>query len=282
MRRGIGWMAAFVMLPAVCFAQEPRPVDRPTLPPGTRVAAPGAVVTPDQQIAALLYSANRNEVEFSQFAETKLQSEEAKAFAAKMVKTHQPAVEKFGKWAGSLVSADENSQRDARKTGDRSREEGAREASDQPRADQPRDDQPRKRSDDPASERSDEDSPRTTNRQARTPAAGVTGYTGGSLDWTQVHKEIADQCLTSTKEAFEQKEAAEFDMCYIGQQIMAHMQAVDKLKVLQKYASDDFRSELEEAEQMAQRHLEEAKKIAASQASKQGFQKTSTEAKANE
>src|SRR5436190_19695563 len=82
-----------------------------------------------------------------------------------------------------------------------------------------------------------------------------------SFDWVSIHRQIADQCLASTKAEFQKKEGAEFDRCFMGEQIMAHAKTLDELKVLRNYAGPELRKDIDETTQMATRHLAEAKKI---------------------
>jgi len=92
------------------------------------------------------------------------------------------------------------------------------------------------------------------------PQGGQRGGEGG-LDWISVKKQIGQQCLASVKQELSQKPAAEFDHCFMGQQIGAHMKVVDELKVLRNYASQELQQKLDKELQMAQHHLQLAKQI---------------------
>jgi len=83
----------------------------------------------------------------------------------------------------------------------------------------------------------------------------------GGLDWINVKKQIGQQCLTSVRQELSQKSASEFDQCFMGQQISAHMKVVDELKVLRNYASHDLQQTLDKELQTAQHHLQMAKQI---------------------
>jgi putative membrane protein len=87
------------------------------------------------------------------------------------------------------------------------------------------------------------------------------GEQGGRLDWVSIHKQVADQCLATVKEELSNKSSQEFDHCFMGQQIGAHMKVVDSLKVLRNYASNDLRQKLDKELETAQHHLQMAKKI---------------------
>jgi predicted outer membrane protein len=92
------------------------------------------------------------------------------------------------------------------------------------------------------------------------PQGGQRGEQGG-LDWINVKKQIGQQCLTSVKQELSQKQGSEFDQCFMGQQIGAHMKVVDELKVLRNYASHDLQQKLDKELQTAQHHLQMAKQI---------------------
>jgi predicted outer membrane protein len=91
---------------------------------------------------------------------------------------------------------------------------------------------------------------------------GGRGGAAGGLNWVSIHKQIADQCLASTKQEFAAKEGHELDRCYLGGQIMGHMKAIDEIKVLRSYASPELRAELDECSQHCTEHLMEAKALA--------------------
>ena len=91
MRSAYGWsLAALICMVGIASAQvrvEPRPGARPAAaPPAAAPAATAQQGTPDQQIAACLWAANRNEVEISKLAEQKAKSDSVKEFAAQMTK----------------------------------------------------------------------------------------------------------------------------------------------------------------------------------------------------
>jgi len=92
-------------------------------------------------------------------------------------------------------------------------------------------------------------------------AAGATRSESGGLDWISIKKQIGQQCLASTKQELSAKSSGEFDQCFMGQQIGAHMKVVDELKVLRNYASSDLQQKLDKELQMAQQHLQLAKQI---------------------
>jgi putative membrane protein len=84
---------------------------------------------------------------------------------------------------------------------------------------------------------------------------------GGSVDWVSIHKQIGKQCLESVKKELSAKQSVEFDECFVGQQIGAHMHMVDALKVLRNQVSSDLQQKLDKELQLAQQHLQAAKQL---------------------
>jgi len=83
----------------------------------------------------------------------------------------------------------------------------------------------------------------------------------GGLDWIAVKNQIGQQCLNTVKQELSQKSGAEFDQCFMGQQIGAHLKVVDELKVLRNYPSQELQQKLDKELQTAQHHLQMAKQI---------------------
>jgi predicted outer membrane protein len=65
----------------------------------------GQTTSADQQIAAKIHGGSHNEIELSKFAQTKLQSPEARGFAEKMVRDHTADAESYQRWAGKQGDA---------------------------------------------------------------------------------------------------------------------------------------------------------------------------------
>lgn len=96
-------------------------------------------------------------------------------------------------------------------------------------------------------------------------AAGTVGRRAASVDAdspiVSLHREIAAQCAQSTQEELGKKDGAEFDKCFMGAQLGAHMHAIDTMKVFQRHATGELRQVLDEGVQAATSHLEHAKGI---------------------
>jgi len=84
---------------------------------------------------------------------------------------------------------------------------------------------------------------------------------GKSFDMLQIHKKIAMRCIDSTKKELGSKEGSDFDMCYVGQQLVLHQQMIDKATVLREYASPDLQASIDKGLDGAKEHLDHAKQL---------------------
>ena len=254
----------------------------------------GASSMSNQQIAALIHGGCRNEIEISKFALERLKSPEAKQFAEKMISEHQAGCEKVAQIAGSLAAhSGDHGAADATRSDSRggasgtrgttesgtrgvegARREGREGAAREGTEDRPatpragaegREDQPRGTATvpgsttRPATARASADSDAADTAHA---LAGVrTAGTAGSVDWVSIHKQMADQCLSSTRQELGRYQGDDFDKAYMGQQLVAHMKMADELKVLRNHATGELKQEIEKGLQMANAHLEEARRI---------------------
>ena len=194
---------------------------RPTPRPAAGAPAANVQGTSDQQLAAALHDCARNEVDLGKFAQKHAKSDDVKDFAAMVIKDHSPQVDKMGKWAGNLVAARSDERREVRK----------------PVADEERGE----------------------DRPGDRPAAATAGQR--QFSWVTIHQELANQCLKTVKDELGKKEGDDFDRCFIGQQIGAHLMAIDELKVFKNHASPQLQQDIEEAIDTAEGHLKDARKI---------------------
>jgi predicted outer membrane protein len=245
--------------------------------------------TLDQQIAAFLYGCTRNEIEISRVAQENATKAEVRSFAAMMVKDHSDDLQKLQKAAGNQLSVHETDSSGARKSAEANSENGKTSGTEkvgaQSNGNSPRDERIRD------GERSSTSAPRGGQKPASpeneapgtgriegavgergTSVRGTNGVGEASInrentraasDWNTIHRQIADQCLASTKADLQKKTGSAFDKCYMDQQVLAHMKTLDELKVLRNHATGELRSDLDHSVQMTTQHLEEAKKIAA-------------------
>lgn len=78
----------------------------------------------------------------------------------------------------------------------------------------------------------------------------------------QIHKQAAKQCLQRTKQMLNEKQGAEFDKCYIGQQVVMHTQMASKLEAMQNHGSPEFQQVIRQGLQKTEEHLKQAETIA--------------------
>lgn len=196
----------------------------------------------DAQLAACLVVDNQNEVALAKLAQEHGQSQQVKRFAEQLIEDHGQLLTKLQRFAGPGQPGEGRGQR---------RTEGAerRDPAQPNQENQPAD---RATADRPAAA----DQP----RDPGTPRAGGV-QRGGQLDFVAIKREIGQQCLQSARKELQAKEGAEFDMCFMGMQIMGHMHALDTMKVFKQHASPELAQTLDEGIRTATAHLEHAKEI---------------------
>ncbi len=78
----------------------------------------------------------------------------------------------------------------------------------------------------------------------------------------EIRQEIDRQCLADAQRELEQLSGNDFDRCYTGMQVAAHMHLAAELTVLKNHAtSPELKKALEDASQTVAQHLDHAKKI---------------------
>jgi predicted outer membrane protein len=226
-------------------AQEFRdrdPAARPREGAAQRAPADTAVTKADQEMAACLLAACRNEIELAKLAQTKATSQEVKDFAAKTIRENTQGCEKLEKWAGSLASVRPAAGGQVRPLPGRPATEAVPDAP-------------------PATPRGEDPNIEVRVQPGARPVADVTVGGNRGLNWVVVHKELAAQCLASAKKELSQKEGADFDKCFIGMSVGAHQHAIDAQEVFAKHASPEFQAELQDCQKVCLGQLQEAKNI---------------------
>lgn len=203
----------------------------------------------DRHFAECLTIDNQNEVALAELAQRKTGNADVKKFAETLQKDHQQAIQELEKFT-SEASRSRRDRRDARNDArnddetnrtDRSRREER--AADRQAATIERNNRARER------------------QQAAAEGRGVTHHGDETAAMLEIKEEIAEECLASAKRELEDKDSSEFDACYIGMQIAAHMHMVDELKVLERHASSELQPVLRKSRETAQAHLDRAKEI---------------------
>jgi predicted outer membrane protein len=113
------------------------------------------------------------------------------------------------------------------------------------------------------------------NRQAEAPRAPnqpatqtrTTGAAQGGLDFLAAKREIAQRCLASAQEKWNNEKSAECEMGFVGAQLVAHEQMLNTAKVLKQYASPELQAAIDQGIQSTESHMKHAKELLNSLAS---------------
>lgn len=189
----------------------------------------------DQHLAACLALGNQEEIALAQFAQERAQNPQVKQFAQMMVEEHQQAVSQLQKAVPQLASL--NLQLKGAPGAGARTTSGATSTTSDPSSDQ---------------------TASTATADQRNGAAAAGAVDQQMLD---LGREIKEECLALTQAELGRKQGAEFDKCYIGQQLVAHTAMLAELKAGQRHVSSQLRPVLQQGAQMAEHHLAQARTI---------------------
>lgn len=88
------------------------------------------------------------------------------------------------------------------------------------------------------------------------------GTAGGQSQMIALQRRIAEECLALTRQELKDKEGADFDRCFIGQQVGAHVAMLAKLKASREFATGEVQQFIDEAIQTVEEHHKQAKQLA--------------------
>jgi predicted outer membrane protein len=179
----------------------------------------------DRQLASCLAIDNWAEVEIAKFAETKSQSDDVKQFAQMLQQEHTQILNKLQQAEPSVarfVTAGRTARADAA-----------------------------------APARTDATAP-ATRPAGRDHDPAVAG---GGDKMLQIKQEIAETCVNTFREELSKKQKTDFDRCFIGYQVGAHLHMLDTLKVFERHASPELAQTIADAKQSTQEHLTQAKQM---------------------
>lgn len=98
------------------------------------------------------------------------------------------------------------------------------------------------------------------------PQSGGANQAGGQNAALQqlaaIERQIAERCQQNLREKLQSKQGAEFDHCFVGSQIMGHMQMLAELEVIQSQTSGPLRQIAQESQPKVQHHLQTAEQLA--------------------
>lgn len=248
--QGVTVVAALLTVVATTtFAQAPAaprraPGERilrrasPDQPGAQRVTANRAESAPsqltDRQIANWLAICNQEEVEMGKLASSKAKNEKVREFADHLVKGHNELLTQLQQFGASTIALrQDNNAPDANAAA--------------PAA--------------PSNADRDANVARTDRQQVQTRTA-ASGQ--GGLDFLAVKRQIAQHCLETAQKEWNDKgedKAAECDMAFVGQQIVAHQQMLGTQKILKQYASPELQMVIDKGIQSTEDHLAQAKDL---------------------
>lgn len=225
-------------------------------------AAAGSQNPVDHFLAGCLLAKNKAEVELSQIALQKAENAEVKEFAQKMVQDHQKMIEQLQPLAmqggasrttssSILGSSSESRGRSATtegRTTDTTALPGSSGAS-----------QTIPPSGTSATIPAADATAGTTTRETTTTTAGAGNSAVHQL--MQIDRQINDRCLQMAKDDLQQKSGAEFDKCYVGNAITAHVHALAALEVIGRQTQGTLAQVAQQAQPNVQQHLDHAKQL---------------------
>jgi len=243
-----GMPIAALCLAGLALAQGTRPQPAPTRNQPAQPQA-GARENLDAPLALEVALANDNEIILAKFAQTRTDSKEVRKFAETMEKDHGQFAQELQRFAGNLSELRDH--RETRPADGRRNPAGAPGAASGAGAENRREAVPPREAVAPQAGAA----PR-----AAAPPAGARQPAHMNV-FEQIKLELADTCLDSAQRALQEEKGAEFDKCYMGMQIGAHMKMIDTLKVFEKHSSPELQQVLRKGQQTAQKHLDQAKKL---------------------
>ena len=195
----------------------------------------------DQALATCVAIGNQEEVTIAKFAQEKASSDEVKDFAKMMVSDHQAFLQKLEHYApeatrdGYLNEHPQNASNDAAKPSSgvqvRVQPAGGANAA-------------------------------TTSSDAIQQTAGVEINAGApGVDFIQLHRELASECIRASKEELGKKEGKKFDECFIGYQIAKHAEMKTKLTVFERHASGELKQLFADGRETTEKHMKKAESI---------------------
>ncbi|MBL9163725.1 MAG: DUF4142 domain-containing protein [Planctomycetaceae bacterium] len=224
----------------------------------------------DQKIAVCLLLGNQEEVALAQFAEQHAQNEEVRQFAKQMIEHHQQAISQIQQAAPEAASLNLQLQGGAEghaaagASGVRTASAEESTASNRPGADSTNAGASRNSNSTAANG--------ATSNSAGAGNAAAGGHAGHDQRAIQMAQQIKQECLNLTQQELSEKQGAEFDKAYMGQQVAAHLGMLAELRGSKNFASKQLQQVVSEGEQMTQKHLDQAKQIMSELKDQQGAQ----------
>jgi predicted outer membrane protein len=215
----------------------------------------------DGILATWILVDNGNEIALAKLAQERAQSPEVKQFAQMMVAEHGKLGQKLQPFAAK-VGFTGTTRTDGRDTN--GRDTSGRDTSGRDTDGRDTDGRDTDGGDASKNGNDPQDPPRDSSKPQDPTGrnAGAGGNDKGGLDHVALLQELGSKCLDSGRKELEKKSGAEFDRCFMGMMIGAHMKANDVATVFERHASGELKSVLAEGRKTTETHLAKAKEIA--------------------
>jgi len=238
---------------------------RNSLGAGTQsLTSQGAQGGLEQHIATCLALGNQEEVALAQFAQQRATNPQVKQFAQTMIQEHQQAIQQLQQAVPQVASlqltstaagqSGASSSRSGAGSSERlgsSSSSGTSGSNATAGAD---------RSTASGAETASAGTPSTGSTASATQRGASTG--GGHDQMAEFARTVKQNCLKLSEQSLGQKQGAEFDKAYIGQQIVAHTNMLAELQAAQQFASgSQLQPLLQQGTQMTEHHLSQARTI---------------------
>ena len=208
----------------------------------------------DQILASCVAIANQEEVAIARFAKDRSQNEDVKKFADMLVTDHSAFLQKLQSFAPEAT-------RDGYLKMDRSvpaNQDRTTSGIQIPANGQPVVVKNLKDSDRDRVQTRDTDRDGTIQQTAAKPNLSGQMATLNALD---LHREMAQQCLTDSENMLSKREGDKFDACFVGMQIAKHAEMKTKLTVFQRHASGELADLFASASQTTEKHMKHAEEL---------------------
>ena len=241
-------------------------------------------MTTDQHVASCLAISNQLEVAIAEFAHQRADDKEVQEFAQMLIDDHSAFLKKLERWAPQAARDDFLKQEDSEQSTERRTQQDGTTTATPDRDDQQADQQ--RRDNDQQGQARDADQGQAANRnqagqanrQAQAGAANQPAQPGTRIQQTagnraqsgqgsqpvnimQLDRELAKECLNTSKQLLSSKEGDEFNKCFAGMQFMVHNAMQDKLTVFQRHVSDELAQVLSDASTTVDEHLTRAEEL---------------------
>ena len=207
----------------------------------------------DQTLATCIAIANQEEIAIAKLAEEKAKNKDVKDFAKMLATDHKAFLQKLQQYAPEATQDGYlNEQQQTNRNDQRTSANDRRESSSQSKVQ-------------PAGGKVQAGTEvRTANgaiQQTSATQPGAGSEANQPLNFVQLHREIAEECIRCAKHEMSKKDGTEFDECFVGHQIAAHEDLKTKLVVFQRHASGELSQIIADGIEVTEKHKKRAEDL---------------------